>query len=446
MAVNLDYHCIFHDEQVTRVLVDPTAAPHLLPVLHYEGPMFEFERVLTPALRRFAVAATPVHEAELPLSVPQRPQSAYCGLVVSHLGDGSPLHWMSLADLLQLDAGSRDQTTALQTYLVRLRYPQAPFDSLEQVRETERWAGAQLAARGYRDVRLHRVPRHGRRRRVALFRTASADFYFKAKQQTLEHEVRITDALARTAPGCYGVTIAVEPARAWWLREAVTGRVLRQQELTYDAAVQMGSGLAQLQRRALAYPDVAAPFGHYTISENDLTQLAMVARLHVHRAAAVDAKLLDLLDNSLWRDVAACCRQVCALPSSVIHVDLGLPNIVLQESSVGLIDLEGALWGPAPLCLWPLIRDVYKGGGQQLAAAMVEGYLAGWRGAADLARLAASVDELDVTGPLLMLRRGLSQSGRITLSFGSKVRTHGVGNRFFASLRACAARRESARG
>jgi hypothetical protein len=440
MGVNIDYHCVFHNETLSHVLVDPAAAPALLPILHYEGPLFEFERVLTPALRHFAVAATPIHEAELQSAVPGHPQSAYCGLIVSHLSDESPLEWMSVADVLRCESDDSNQHRALQTYLSRLRDPHAPFDTLEQIRETECWAEAQLTAHGYQDVRLDSVPRHSRQRRVARFRTSSGDIYFKAKPRTLEHEIRVTNALARTAPSCYGTTVAVDTIRAWWLREAVAGRILRQDEMTHDAGVCMGYGLAELQRRTLTRTDIAASFGQHTFGFGDLERLAMIARLHVHRAAVGRPELSDLLDDALWNQVGACCERAAALPSSFIHVDLGLPNILLQESSVGLIDLEDALWGPAPLCLWPLIHDVDIGCDRQFAASIVDGYLAGWRGAPELPQIARSVESLSLTGRLMMLRRGLSPSGGITLSFGSNIRRHGIGNRFFTSLRACARR------
>lgn len=399
MLLATAYHLVLLDASTYSVLLDQSRSTWVLPSIVHTSRQ-PLSQIVTEWLETSQVTADVIHEATLG-RYSRDVTYGYCALIVRALNAACPLRWVRIDVALQPATLTSLEWLTLATCMSRIRSPTADFDSPRWLELLNQWAATKLIAHGFAPFATPRVFRYLRNRRIIEWPTARGVCYLKAGVEFVPHESRVTRALAEKFPQNFPTTIAVNESRGWWLCTALPGTVLTSEHLTSDVGSRLGRTVARLQRDATGFTSLRSVFGTRHISHDTLTSAVRLIESAIPQVDATPPSRLAFGDDHLSiSDVVSLCHDLKRLPCSFLHCDLWLGNIIDTGSSIGLIDLENAQWGPVTLSLWPFIRRVRTRMVNDISQDVIEPYIDEWSSTVSTSHLRRVISMLHVTGRL----------------------------------------------
>lgn len=410
------------DQLSYRLLLILSPTRQLLGVRHAEG--FSLGRVMVPRWTRQAEQLAKAIRAKWQMNViildilPEDLSGEACAVVevrpdsaavaLSHFAAIDP------ADLSSAELTEDERVVIASVFSGQLR-SQGPFSRIGWIEEAQAWI--RDAVHDRRITFTDDVRQFNASARCALVRFETDDgaaYWLKAAGEPDQREWRVTVALARMFPDYLPPLVAERKDWSAWVMEDAGAPI--DEDLSAAALEPAVVALAQLQKSSLDRLDDLSTAGardaRISVLQEHLDALfdyldqAMAAQTSIKAMPLSSLELHDLKDV-LRR--ACCTMEALCIPSSLVHGDINLGNVLLKNSQCRFIDWREAGIGNPFLTFYQLMAHIVRvdPSAQSWVPHLEERYKAEW-----LDHLsAAQTDQASTIAPLLTILSYLYSGG-----------------------------------
>ncbi len=197
------------------------------------------------------------------------------------------------------------------------------------------------------------------------YRTNVGSYWLKGVGNPNLHEYEATSMLSVLFPHFVPTVRFAFPAWSAWVADHVTGFPLAP-ESTHDEWKQAFSSLADLQILSLAEVQKLSSFALDTITPStlllELDEFFVDARRSMQAQSSHKVRALTSAElNSLHNGTLELCKTMdaCSLPISLLHRDLGVGNIIVQDDRAVFLDWAEIYLG-TPLISSEILLEAYR--------------------------------------------------------------------------------------
>jgi thiamine kinase-like enzyme len=353
------------------LILSPTR--QLLGIRHAEG--FSLGRVIVPRWTRQAEQLAKAIRAKWQLNViildtlPEELSGEACAVVEVRPDSGAVAlsHFAAIdpADLSSAEF-TEDERMVITSILSGERHSQGPFSRIGWFDEAQAWIRDAVGDRRVTFTKDVRQLNASARFALVRFETDEGTAYWlKAAGESDQREWRVTAALARMFPHYLPPLVAERKDWSAWVMEDAGAPV--DENLIAPALEQAVVALAELQKSSLDHLDDLSAAG---------ARDARIAVLQEHLEAIFDyldkamatqtsTKAMPLSSQEL-HELKHALRRACrtmeslCIPSSLVHGDINLGNVLLKNSQCRFIDWREAGIGNPFLTFYQLMAHIVR--------------------------------------------------------------------------------------